>query len=208
MAQTLAAARRNDVIAGAHPSYPDREGFGRRTGFTVAAELIPELCKQLEDITAVAQEVGVCLCHVKPHGALYNDAARDRDLAVAICDAVMATDPSLAVVGLPGSELAHAARSAGLRFIAEGFVDRAYTAKATLVPRSEPGSVYSDPAEAARQALEIATTGSVKAMTGETVPVDVETLCIHGDSPGAVASATAVVDALAAAGVRIAAPGR
>ncbi len=205
MAVTLMAARDNGVVAGAHPSYPDRVGFGRRSGFTPAAELAPELVRQVSGLIDVAVEQGVELRHVKPHGALYNDAARDPELAAAVCHAVRRIGP-LALVGPPGSELERAAERAGIHYFAEGFVDRAYTADGALVPRSEPGSVYDEPAAAARQATAIATRGAVTAINGETVPLAVTTLCIHGDSPGAVASATAVVEALQSAGVTIRAP--
>ena len=206
MTATLEAARDNGVIVGAHPSYPDREGFGRRSGFTAAVDLPFALELQLSELLAIAGELGVTVRHVKPHGALYNDAAREPDLARAISATVHAMDPKLKLVGPPASELERAASAEGLHYVREGFVDRAYSADGALVPRSEPGSVYDDPREAAIQAASIAARGAVTAISGETVPLDVQTLCIHGDSPGAVASANAVVDALTSAGVRIAAP--
>ncbi len=206
MRRTLDAAIAHNVVAGAHPSYPDREGFGRRSRFLSAEALAPELEVQIHALRDVAELSGAHLVHVKPHGALYNDAAIDRPLADAVTTAVRAVDPALVVVGPPGSELARAAEHAGLRFAAEGFVDRAYMADGSLVPRTEPGAVYGRPEQAAQQALDIATRRAVTAIDGTTLPLDVETLCIHGDTPGAAASAAAVRKALEAAGVRIIAP--
>ena len=151
----------------------------------------------------VAARSGAVVRHLKPHGALYNDAADDRAIAVAVCDALSAVDPGMHVVGLPDSALDAAARDAGIIFVGEGFVDRAYRDDGRLVSRSEPGAVYSDPAQAAAQAVDIALHRSVMSTTGERIPLNVRTLCIHGDSPGAVDSAKAVRAALAAAGVAI-----
>lgn len=203
MTTTLSAAADAGVAAGAHPSYPDREGFGRRSGFIAAADLEPALEKQIADLLGIAADAGTRIGHVKPHGALYNDAARDRTLADAIARAVRAADAAMRLVGPPSSELERAADRAGLEYIPEGFVDRAYRADGSLVPRSEPGAVYRDPERAARQAVEIATLGRVTAADGKTVTLDVKTLCIHGDTPGAVASARSVRAALESAGVRI-----
>lgn len=204
MRATILAAAARGVVVGAHPSYPDREGFGRRSGFIDAAGLQPALERQLSELVDIAAQAGERIQHVKPHGALYNDAARDRSLA----DAVAATLESLgfdgALVGPPGSELEYAAANAGLAFIAEGFVDRAYRADGSLVPRSEPGAVHTDPAVAARQAVSIAVDGQVESSDGRPIRLPVATLCIHGDTPGAVASAEAVRAALESAGVTIA----
>lgn len=208
MRQTLIAARERGVAAGAHPSYPDREGFGRRGGFLSAAELSGTVVSQLAAIRGIAEEEAVKLAHVKPHGALYNDAAADAGLADALCDAVIAAAPDLALIGPPASQLEASARQRGLRYWREGFVDRAYTDRGTLAPRSEPGAVYSDPIRAAAQALSIARDGQAVAMSGKSVVVPAATLCIHGDSPGAVNMALAVRAALNDAGIRLLAPGR
>jgi len=201
MVRTVAAAIERGVVIGAHPSYPDREGFGRRSGHTPAEDMVQVIVQQVRELAAIAGASGRALSHVKPHGALYNDAADDRALALAICAAVRAVDPVLRLVGLPASALEVAARDAGLRFVGEGFVDRAYRSDGRLVARSEPGAVYADPGAAAAQAVDIALHRSVRSSTGEPVHLDVHTLCIHGDSPAAVASATAVRAALDAAGV-------
>lgn len=208
MRQTLIAARERGVAAGAHPSYPDREGFGRRGGFLSAAELSGTVVSQLAAIRGIAEEEAVKLAHMKPHGALYNDAAADAGLADALCDAVIAAAPDLALIGPPASQLEASARQRGLRYWREGFVDRAYTDRGTLAPRSEPGAVYSDPIRAAAQALSIARDGQAVAMSGKSVAVPAATLCIHGDSPGAVNMALAVRAALNDAGIRLLAPGR
>ena len=207
MRLTLIAAREHGVAAGAHPSYPDREGFGRRSGFLTAAELREPIVAQLAAFREIAEAEAVTLAHVKPHGALYNDAAIDAELADALCDALIAVAPDLALIGPPASRLAASARQRGMRYWREGFVDRAYTERGTLAPRSEPGAVYSDPARAAAQALSLALDGRAVAASGEAVAVEAETLCIHGDSPGAVRMALAVRTALSDAGVRLRAPG-
>lgn len=203
MARTMAAAIERGVVIGAHPSYPDRDGFGRRSGYTHAAALAVEIERQLGDLAGVAARSGAVVRHLKPHGALYNDAADDPALAHAICEALSAVDPGMRLVGLPDSALEAAARDAGISFVGEGFVDRAYRDDGRLVSRSEPGAVYSDPALAAAQAVDITLHRSVTATTGERIALNVRTLCIHGDSPGAVDSAKAVRAALAAAGVAI-----
>jgi UPF0271 protein len=203
MARTVAAAIERGVVIGAHPSYPDREGFGRRSAHTPPADMVPVLVQQVADLAAIAGASGAVLSHVKPHGALYNDAADDHALALAICDAACAVDPAMRLVGLPASALEAAARDRGIGFVGEGFVDRAYRSNGRLVARSEPGAVFADPAAAAAQAVDIALHRSVTASTGETVRLDVRTLCIHGDSPAAVASAVAVRAALDAAGVAV-----
>ncbi len=207
MRRTLLAAREHGVVAGAHPSYPDREGFGRRSGLLTAGELREPLVRQLTALREIAEREAVPLAHVKPHGALYNDAAADSELADAVCDAVIAAAPGLALLGLPASRLEASARQRGMRYCREGFVDRAYTARGTLASRSEQGAVYADPARAAAQALSLALEGQVLAASGETVTIAVDTLCIHGDSPGAVDMALAVRAALRDAGVRLRAPG-
>jgi UPF0271 protein len=207
MAATIAAAKAHGVAVGAHPSYPDRDGFGRRSAFVSAGELRPSFENQVSDLMVVARKFSVRVGHVKPHGALYNDAARDRGLADAVCHSLLGFDPSLRLVGPPGSALEAAARHAGLAFIAEGFVDRAYRVDGSLVPRSEPGAVYSDPRQASRQAVQIVTAREVATRDGGDVPLCAQTLCIHGDTPGAVAMARAVRSALESAGFEISAPG-
>jgi UPF0271 protein len=186
---TVAAAIKNGVSIGAHPSYPDREGFGRRSGFMTGDALRDSLVTQINSLISIAAEQGVSISHVKPHGALYNDAVNDRELADAIATAIVAAVPEAAFVGLPNSELQKAAAASGLDFIGEGFIDRAYQDDGQLVPRSQPGAVHDSLELVLPQAISL---------------VDkVDTLCIHGDTPGAAGVAKAVRDALEEKGVQI-----
>ncbi len=194
MAATVHTAMVSGAVIGAHPSYADRAGFGRISRAQPAAEAVRALRAQLDGLQAIASSLGARVAHVKPHGALYNDAAADPDLATAIADAVKSADGSLVLVGLAGSELIRAGRAAGLRVAAEGFCDRAYEPNGTLRSRSLPGSVFAEPERAAEQAVMLALRG------------DIETLCIHGDEPTATAVALAVRAALARSGVTVACP--
>jgi 5-oxoprolinase (ATP-hydrolysing) subunit A len=202
---TIRAAKARGVAVGAHPSYPDLSGFGRRSMAMSAADVEAMVVYQIGAVEAIARANGVRLAHVKPHGALYNDAAMDPRLADAIASAALRCG-GLPLFGLAGSALMHAARDAGLSGIAEAFCDRAYEGDGTLRRRELPGSVIADPAAAARQAVDICTKGRASAFDGTEVALAADTLCIHGDTRGAVAIATAVRSALESAGVRIAAP--
>ena len=190
---TVAAAIKNGVSIGAHPAYPDREGFGRRSGFLRGDALRESLQAQIEALVSIAAEQGVAISHVKPHGALYNDAVNDRELADVIATASLATVPEAAFVGLPNSELQKAAAGSGLDFVGEGFIDRAYQDDGQLVPRSQPGAVHDSLEVVLPQAISLAD--------------KVDTLCIHGDTPGAAGVAKAVRDALEQKGVQIRAHG-
>jgi len=194
MRATLLSALDNDVSIGAHPSYPDREGFGRRSAYLSGEALFESLTAQINALKSVAGEAGAQLSHVKPHGALYNDAVNDRALADLIARAILAAVPDAAFVGLPDSELQQAAVGHGLTFIAEGFIDRAYQDNGQLVPRSEPGAVHNS--------LELVLPQAVS-LVGK-----VDTLCIHGDTPGAAEAAAAVRAELEKQGVAIRAFGR
>lgn len=189
MRKTLLSAIENDVSIGAHPSYPDREGFGRRSGYLSGEALFTSLTRQIEALQSVALEIGAALTHVKPHGALYNDAVNDPELSDIIARAIKATVPDVAFVGLPKSQLQRAADDHELRFIAEGFIDRAYQHDGQLVPRSEPGAVH--------KSLDLVLPQAVS-LVGK-----VDTLCIHGDTPGAAQAAAAVRQSLEEKGVEI-----
>lgn len=204
MQQTVAEAVAKGVAVGAHPSFPDRQGFGRRLMTLTSAEVEAFVLYQLGALAGFARAAGAHLAHVKPHGALYNWAAKDRESATAIASAVAAFDPALVVVTLPGSLLADAARHQGLRVAREGFADRAYQADGSLVPRSEPGAVIHDPAQAAARAVQMVTQGAIQTIDGVTIPLEIDTLCVHGDTPGAVGIAAELRDALEASGVTIA----
>ncbi|MEO1246076.1 MAG: 5-oxoprolinase subunit PxpA [Pseudomonadota bacterium] len=207
MRETVLAAASRKVAIGAHPSYPDREGFGRRSGFLRPAELHAPLTEQIQNLSAIVEDAGRRVGHVKPHGALYNDAAVSRELADAFCALVAGIDSDLSVMGPPDSELETAVREAGLAFLREGFADRAYTRAGRLVARDEPGALLTDKRVVTRQALSIAQKSRVRAANGDEIPLEVDSLCIHGDTPGAVSLAVAIRDALFAAGIRVAAAG-
>jgi len=204
MARTVALAKRHRVALGAHPGYPDRDGFGRRDLALSTDELRASLLFQLGALSAFARDVGIRLRHVKPHGALYNRAARDEALAEVVAQAVHDFDRRLVLVGLAGSMLLDAGRAAGLRVAAEAFADRAYEADGSLRSRRLPGAVLDTAEAAAEQALSIVTLGKAVAHDGTTIDVRADTLCIHGDTPAAADYARRVRAALQHAGASIA----
>jgi UPF0271 protein len=203
IAATIREALANGVTVGAHPSYPDREGFGRRSGFMSGAALGAALEEQLQLFADIARELGAGIGHVKPHGALYTDAVVDASLAATIATAVAAMPERPPLVGQPGTELEYAANAQGLDFIAEAFVDRAYREDGRLVPRSEQGAVHDDIDRIREQAVSLAVEGKTTGSAGDEVHVRADTLCIHGDTPGAAEAARAVRAALEEAGVVI-----
>jgi UPF0271 protein len=203
MAQTVRNAIAGDVAVGAHPGYPDREGFGRESGFIRGDDLYESLTEQVTALADIAAELGVRLLHVKPHGALYNDAIGDAELADTIARVTAEALAAPALMGMAGTELERAAARHGLKFIAEAFIDRAYEADGTLVSRREPGAVHEDMNVATTQALRLATSGRVTARNGAEIGVRADTLCIHGDTPGAAEKARAVRDVLESHGVEV-----
>jgi len=204
MQSTVAQALSRGVRIGAHPGYPDRENFGRTAMDLSLDEVRALVLYQIGALDAFARARGGHLSHVKAHGALYNRAARDAPFARAIAEAVRAYGRDLILVGLAGSAQLSEARAVGLRAAGEAFADRRYLPDGSLMPRSQAGSVLHDAAEAARQALDIARDRSVVASDGSRVNVDAETLCLHGDTPGAVAIARAVRERLESSGVPLA----
>lgn len=200
---TVRLARAHGVAVGAHPSFPDRAGLGRRPMHLPAGELEACLLEQVRLLVAVAGSECVRVGHVKPHGALYNMAAQDLALADVIARAVAAVDPSMILVGLAGSRLIEAGRRAGLRTASEVFADRAYRADGTLVSRGEPGSVLHDSKAAAARAVAMAREGVVVSAGEVRVPIRADTICVHGDTPDAVHMAAAVRQALAESGVLV-----
>jgi len=208
MRRTVRLARERGVAVGAHPGYPDITGFGRRTLPMTPEQITNSVLTQIGALAAITRAEGVALTHVKPHGALYNDAAINSALAEAIAHAVAVFDQKLILVGLAGAELIHAGETAGLQVAHEAFADRRYEADGTLRSRSLPGAVLNDPNEAAAQALNIVTKGHALTLDGVQVPIKADTLCLHGDLPGAVARAAVVRQALDAAGVAVRALGR
>jgi 5-oxoprolinase (ATP-hydrolysing) subunit A len=203
MRRTIRLAAQAGVAVGAHPGFPDLQGFGRRSIHLSPSEVEDLILYQVAALSGVARAEAVPLTHVKPHGALYSQAAGDRALADAIARAVRAVDSSLALVGLAGSVLIDAARNAGLRPISEAFVDRAYLPDGTLCPRGAAGAVIADPAEAALRAVRLVREGHVAALDGTDLPIRADTMCIHGDTPGAVTIARAVRVSLERAGVSV-----
>jgi UPF0271 protein len=203
MAATVRSAIANGVAVGAHPGYADRDGFGRESGFMSGDALYESLTGQVTALADIAAELGARLSHVKPHGALYNDALRNRDLADIIARVIAEAPGEPAFMGMAGTELERSANQHGLDFIAEAFVDRAYEPDGTLVSRKEPGAVHEDLAVATTQAVRLAEDGETTARNGEIVKVRADTLCIHGDTPGAAEKARAVRDVLESHGVDI-----
>ena len=203
MRNTVRLARAAGVAVGAHPGFADLQGFGRREMTVDLAEVEASVVAQIGALAAIAKAEGVALQHVKPHGALYNMAARDRALADAIARAIAAVDPSLIMFGLPGSPMIEAGRAAGLRVAAEAFADRAYRADGSLVPRSQPGAVLEDVDAMVARAVAMATTGRVRTADGREVPLRFETICVHGDTPGAADVARRIRSALRDAGAQV-----
>ena len=203
MRATVALAREHDTAVGAHPGFPDLAGFGRRELKATAREVEDFVAYQIGALAAIAAAQSVRLRHVKPHGALYNMAAKDDALADAIAHAIASVDRSLMVFGLPRSKSLEAARRHGLRAVSEAFADRAYRADGTLVPRTDPGAVIADGDTVVARAVMIARDRIVIAADGTRVPLDVETICLHGDTPGAAALANRIRFALTEAGLQI-----
>jgi UPF0271 protein len=206
MRATVALAMRNGVAVGAHPGFNDREGFGRRRQQLTASEIRDLLLSQLGALDAIAHTEGTTLHHVKPHGALYNQAETDDALAVAIVAAIRVFDPTLRLVGRAGSAMERAARGASHPFLAEAFADRRYRADGTLLPRSEPGAVLADVEAVAQQVRALVTDGEVRASDGSRVEVSFQTLCVHGDTPGAATLARRIRQELDALGVSVSIP--
>jgi UPF0271 protein len=200
---TVRRAKLHGVAVGAHPSFPDLAGFGRREMKMSPHEVEDLVLYQIAAVAGVAQVEGVPLQHVKPHGALYNMAALDAALAGAIARAVAAFSPSLILLGPPGSELLKAGRAAGLRVAGEGFADRAYEPDGSLVPRRKPGAVIQDADAVVERAVRIAKDGTVVAIDGSIIQIAAETICVHSDTPGADELAVKIRAALQAAGIDV-----
>jgi 5-oxoprolinase (ATP-hydrolysing) subunit A len=181
---TIRLAKSSGVAIGAHPGFPDLAGFGRRDMQVSPHEAEDLVLYQIAVVAGVASTEGMRLQHVKPHGAMYNMAARDEVLASAIATAVAAFDRQLILFGPPDSALTRAGQAAGLRVVAEGFADRAYEPDGSLVSRTKPGAVVKDLEEVVKRAVRIAREHTVAAVNGSTIPLNVETLCVHGDTEG------------------------
>lgn len=208
MSRAVLLAACAGVAVGAHPSYPDRAGFGRRSRRVGGERLYESLSQQVSVLVNLAADHGVDLVHVKPHGVLYHDAARFDDIAEIVARVVDECPGQPAIVGPPAGRLAVVAGNLGMRYVPEAFADRRYRPDGTLVPRDRPGAVLEDPDDVAAQAVSIATRGLVRTDTGSALEIAAKTLCVHGDTPGALDNARAVRRALDAAHVDVCRPVR
>ena len=198
---TLKAAHARGVSVGAHVAYPDLLGFGRRNMDVASADLVADVIYQIGALQGLAQAAGTRITYVKPHGALYNTIAHDSAQALDVITAIRDVDANLALVALAGSPLVRWAQDAGLRVIAEAFADRAYTPQGTLVSRRDKGAVLHDSALVAQRMLRLVRDGVIQAIDGSLARVQAQSICVHGDSPGAVEMARAVRMALESDGV-------
>ncbi|MGW2506871.1 LamB/YcsF family protein [Streptomyces sp. NPDC001588] len=203
MRRVCALAAERGVRIGAQVSYRDLAGFGRRSMDVPSAELAAEVAYQIGALEVFARAAGSRVSYVKPHGALYNRVVHDERQAEAVVEGVLLADAALPVLGLPGSRLLEVAEKAGLPAVTEAFADRAYTEEGTLVPRGENGAVVTDPDVVVERSVGLARSGVVTAHSGREIPVRARSLCLHGDTPGAVDLARRVRAALQAAGVRV-----
>jgi UPF0271 protein len=202
--RSVELALRKGVAVGAHPSLPDLQGFGRRRMSVSAEEVYDMVLYQIGALAGFTTACGGQMAHVKPHGALYNMAAKDSELAKAIAQAVKDFNPRIVLFGLAGSELVRAGQQAGLRTANEVFADRTYQADGSLTPRSQPDAIIHDAETAIAQVRRMVGEGRVRSQQGSDIPVQADTLCIHGDAPNAVDFARRIRAALDADGVRVA----
>jgi UPF0271 protein len=203
MRRVCVSAAARGVAVGAQVGYRDLAGFGRRRIDVDPVELAADVLYQIGALDACARAAGIRVTYVKPHGALYNTAVDDPAQAGAVAEAIAAYDPTLPLLGLPESSLADAAAAAGLPFVAEGFADRAYLADGRLMPRSRPGAVLDDADQVSARAVEMAVQHRVTAADGTVLALDAQSLCLHGDTPGAVRFAQLTRQRLADAGVEV-----
>ncbi|MET9817056.1 5-oxoprolinase subunit PxpA [Streptomyces sp. NPDC006355] len=203
MRRVCALAAERGVRIGAQVSYRDLAGFGRRAMDVPPAELAAEVAYQIGALEVFARAAGVRVAYVKPHGALYNRVVHDEEQAAAVVDGVLLADGRLPVLGLPGSRLLELAAKAGLPVVTEAFADRAYTDAGTLVPRSQEGAVVTDPEAVVERSLGLARSGEVVSRSGTRIGVRARSLCLHGDTPGAVELARRVRERLESSGVRV-----
>ncbi|MDX1910606.1 MAG: 5-oxoprolinase subunit PxpA, partial [Saprospiraceae bacterium] len=206
MRETVRMALKHHVAIGAHPGFPDLQGFGRREIKATPEEVFAMTLYQIGALQAIARAEGGFVRHVKPHGALYNMAAKDRILADAIARAVRQADPSLLLFGLSGSRLIEAGKAVGLRTVSEVFADRSYQNDGSLTPRSQAGAVLEKAEDVGAQALQLVLLNEVKSMQGAVVSMQAETLCLHGDGPNALAFAQVIYTTLKEKKIEILAP--
>ena len=203
MRQCVRWAIEHGVAIGAHPSFPDRENFGRSTMHLPPDEIVSNVLYQVGALAAIAKAEGGTLSHVKAHGQLYNQAVKEPELADALCEAVRRFDPSLRFFGLAGSGMIEAARRAGLTPVEEVFADRGYMPDGSLVPRSQPGALIEDEEQSLAQTLSLVRDRKVTAIDGSTVPVNAQTVCLHGDGAHALAFARRIRHRLQQEGIAV-----
>ena len=203
MDKTVALAKDAGVAVGAHPGYPDLQGFGRRNMTIPPREVKAMVMYQIGALQAFCTAHGLKLQHVKPHGALYNMAGKDEALAMAVCEAIQAVDDSLILLGLSGSKMLEAADKIGLRSAREVFADRAYEEDGSLVARTKPGAMITDEDEAVARVIRMIREGRVTAVTGKDIPLRADSVCVHGDSPKALAFVQKIRAALTAEQIQI-----
>lgn len=201
--RTLKAAAAKGVTIGAHVAYPDLVGFGRRNMDIASFDLTADVIYQIGALQALATAAGTSVRYVKPHGALYNTIAHDTRQALAVIEAIRAVDARLVLVALAGSPLIELARHEGLTCIAEAFADRAYTPTGALVSRREPGAVLHDAEQVAQRMLRLVQTGEIEAIDGSVTRIEADSICVHGDSPGAIQMAREVRQLLEQSGVSL-----
>ena len=203
MQKTVAACKQHGVHIGAHPGYPDLVGFGRRNLAATPAEVKAYIQYQVGALSAFCTAAGVQLCHVKPHGAMYNMAAKDEALARAVCEGILEVNPKLTLLALSGSAMVRAAHETGLPVKNEVFADRGYQADGTLVPRSRPGAMITDEDEAIARVIRMAKEGVVRSVDGVDVPLTADSVCVHGDGEKALAFVQRIRAALTDAGIEV-----
>lgn len=203
MFETLSIAKQNNVIVGAHPGYNDKQGFGRRVIPMKPAEIGRMVAAQIGSLVAIASLVGVNVSYVKPHGALGNLAARDKDVAAEIVKVVAQVDKNLSILAISGNELEHAARSSGMPVYSEIFADRGYLSSGQLVPRGQQGAMIEDANEAADRLIAFMKDGFMPVINGDPIKLNAQSICVHGDSPTAVSMAQTIRQKLTAEGISI-----
>ena len=201
--ETVRAAQDRGVVIGAHPSYPDREGFGRRDMDLAPEKLQADIVRQIEILAEACAAAGTRLRYVKPHGALYNRATRDPATATVIAESIRAVDPSLLLLGLAGNAMLDVAARAGLATAAEAFADRGYRDDGTLLPRNEAGALLEDPAAITERAIRLVRDGRLRSRDGKALVIRADSLCTHGDGPNALAILRALREGLEGSGVTI-----
>ncbi|MDR1569307.1 MAG: 5-oxoprolinase subunit PxpA [Oscillospiraceae bacterium] len=205
---TIARCIESGVSIGAHPGYPDLQGFGRRPISMSVSDAEAFTAYQVAAVYGMCKAQGARLIHVKLHGALYNRAGADYPLARAICESIIRIDPELILLALSGSEMVRAARDVGMRVAQEAFADRAYEEDGSLVARTKPGAMILDESEAVRRVVEMVRGGTVEAITGKRIPIQADSICVHGDNEHALAFVKRLREALEAASVKLCAFGQ